>query len=227
MPSALRSRVRVALHGARDLSVWSQGPPVRLPGTLDRLAEGWWRLPPRARSAVLALLAVLAAGAVLLRVALSPYGPPVPVLVAARTLEVGATVGTQDVEVARWPRSLTPPGTFHDAAALADGATLVMGVVRGTPLTLLHVDAAGPLAGLPGGAAAVPVPLDLLAGVGPGVRVDLVVTLGDGTGRRLAEDVRVLDGDGRLVWLVVDRALAPDVAAAASRGTLSAVVLPR
>ena len=227
MPSALRSRVRVALHGTRDLSVWSQGPPLRLPGTLDRLAEGWWRLPPRARGTLLVLATVAAAGAVLLRVALSPYGPPVPVLVAARTLEVGTTIGTADVEVVRWPRSLAPPGTFQDGAEVADRATLVMGVARGTPLTVVHVDAEGPLAGLPAGAGAVPVPVDLLAGVGAGARVDLVVTLGDGSGRRIAADVRVQDGDGRLVWLVVDRALAPDVAAAAARGTLSAVVLPR
>jgi len=227
MPSALRSRVRVALHGTRDLSVWSQGPPVRLPGALDRLAEGWWRLPPRARGALIVLGAVLAAGAVLLRLALSPYGAPVPVLVAARTLEVGTTLGVQDVELVRWPRSLAPPGTFHDGSEVTDGATLVMGVARGTPITILHVDAAGPLASLPAGAAAVPVPVDLLAGVGAGARVDLVVTLGDGSGRRLASDVRVHDGDGRLVWLEVDRALAPDVTAAASRGTLSAVVLAR
>lgn len=227
MPSVLRSRVGIALHATRELSAWSQGPPVRLPATLDRLAEGWWRLPPRARAVLLMLGAVLAAGAVLLRVALSPYGPPVPVLVATRTLEVGTTIGAQDFEVVRWPRSLAPPGTLHHDAEVTEDATLVIGVVRGAPLTVLHVDAAGPLANLPAGAAAVPVPVDLLAGVGAGARVDLVVTLGDGSGRRLASDVRVHDGDGRLVWLEVDRALAPDVTAAASRGTLSAVVLPR
>jgi hypothetical protein len=102
---------------------------------------------------------------------------------------------------------------------------MTMGVTAGTALTARHVTGDGPLTGLAPGLSAVPVPTGALRGASGGVLLDLVVTLGDGTGRTLARDVRVLAEDGGTTWLEVDRALAPDVAAAAARGTLSAAVL--
>jgi hypothetical protein len=69
------------------------------------------------------------------------------------------------------------------------------------------------------------VPSGALRGASGGTRLDLVVTLGDGSGRTLARDVRVLAEEGGTTWLEVERALAPDVVAAAARGTLSAAVL--
>jgi Flp pilus assembly protein CpaB len=168
--------------------------------------------------------AVTVLTAVLLRVALSPYGPPVPVLVATGDLRVGELITGADVTVTRWPRELVPPGALARRSAAVGGRT-TMGVTAGTVLTLRHVTGDGPLTGLVTGSAAVPVPSGALRGASGGARLDLVVTLGDGTGRILARDVRVLAEEGGTTWLEVDRALAPDVAAAAARGTLSAAVL--
>ena len=200
------------------------GAPLLLPGVVDRIAEGWWRLTPRSRSALTGLAAVLALGAVLLRIVLSPYGAPVPVLVAAADHDVGAALGSGDVTAARWPRTLLPPDLPATRADLA-GARLTMGVTAGTVLTLAHLQHGGPLAGLRTSAAAVPVPTGSLRGAVADMRLDLVTVAGDGSGRAIARDVRVLAVDGDTVWLEVDRDRAADVAAAALRGTLSGAVL--
>ncbi len=186
--------------------------------------EGWWLLSPRIRLLLGAVTAALVLTAILLRVALSPYGPPEPVLVAGADLRAGEVVAGPDVTVARWPRELVPPGALSQRSA-AVGGRMTMGVTAGTALTARHVTGDGPLTGLAPGLSAVPVPTGALRGASGGVLLDLVVTLGDGTGRTLARDVRVLAEDGGTTWLEVDRALAPDVAAAAARGTLSAAVL--
>jgi pilus assembly protein CpaB len=190
----------------------------------DRIAEGWWRLGPRPRLILAAGAMALVLAALLLRVALSPYGPPVSVLIAAQDLRPGAMLGTGDVSVVRWPRDLAPDGAL---AQRSDGlgARLTMGVTAGTALTVRHVSEDGPLAGIAPGTVAVPVPSSALRGAPAGARLDLVVTLGDGSGRALARDVRILADEDGTTWLEVDRALAPDVAAAAARGTLSAAVL--
>lgn len=203
---------------------WLPGPPLRLPSVLDRVAEGWWRLTPRARSAIGLLAAVVTVTAVLLRVALSPYGPPVPVVVAARDLTVGATVTAADLVVRRWPADLVPDGAQRDVATLVD-TRLTARVVAGTVLTDGHVRDDGPLARLGAGRAAIAVPTGLLAGIRTDARVDLVGVAGDGSGRTLAEDGRVLAVEGDVTWLEVERGRAADVAAAALRGTLSGVVL--
>jgi Flp pilus assembly protein CpaB len=169
-----------------------------------------------------AALAVLSV--VTLRVALSPYGPPIAVLVAAEDLRVGDVLTTSDVSIARWPRELVPAGALARRSE-AVGDRLTMGVTAGTALTARHLTGDGPLIGLAPSSAAVPVPSGALRGATGGVRLDLVVTLGDGSGRILARDVRVLAEESGTTWLEVDRALAPDVAAAAARGTLSAAIL--
>jgi len=206
------------------LPTWLHGAPYRLPGAADRVVEGWWLLSPRLRLLLGAVGASLALTAILLRVALSPYGPPGPVLVADVDLRVGEVVAGSDVSVARWPRDLVPPGALSQRSA-AVGGRMTMGVTAGTALTARHVTGDGPLTELAAGRAAVPVPSGALRGASGGARLDLVVTLGDGTGRTLARDVRVLAEQGGTTWLEVERALAPDVAAAAARGTLSAAVL--
>lgn len=192
---------------------------------MDRIAEGWWRLPPRARTAIAAVGVILVVAAVLLRVLRSPYGPPVPVLVAVRELPVGARVDATDVTVERWPRDLVPPGPLTTPTQLAD-TRLTARVTVGTVLTDAHVQDDGPLATLGAGRAAVAVPAGLLHGVGVDARLDLVGVAGDGSGRVLAQDGRVLAVEGETVWLEVGRERAADVAAAALRGTLSGVVLP-
>ena len=200
------------------------GPPLRLPVVGDRVAEGWWRLTPRARTALGTAGALVAVAAVLLRIALSPYGPPVPVLVAGSDLAPGAQAEAADVVTARWPRELLPssgPASREDLL----GARLATGVLAGTPLTRDHLRHDGPLADLAPGAAAVPVPAALLRGADARTRLDLVAVSGDGSGRTLAQDVRVLSVEGDTVWVEVGRDRAADVAAAALRGTLSGAVL--
>lgn len=224
MPPALRFRTRAPAEGAHGVPSWLPGPPLRLPGVLDRVAEGWWRLTPRARTVLAALAVGIVLAAVLLRIALAPYGPPVTVLVASSDLEVGAPLGASDVATARWPRDLVPPAPLLTRADLP-GARLAVGVTSGSVLTAGHVRDDGPLATLAGGTAAVPVPDALLRGIDRGSRLDLITVAGDGTGRTVAQDVRVLTVDGDTVWLEVPRDRAPDVAAAALRGTLSGAVL--
>ena len=200
------------------------GPPVLLPGVVDRIAEGWWNLAPRTRSAAGGVAVLVVLGTVLLRIVLSPYGAPVTVLVATRDIAVGSVPGPADVSTARWPRTLLPPAPPAGRSDLV-GARLTMGVAAGTVLTLAHLRDDGPLAGLGPGAAAVPVPGGLLRGASAGARMDLVGVAGDGSGRAIAREVRVLAIDGDTVWLEVGRERAADVAAAALRGTLSGAVL--
>jgi len=173
-----------------------------------------------------ALTVAATLSAVLLRVALAPYGPPVTVLVTTADLEVGAPIAPSDVTTARWPRDLIPPAALLTRADLT-GARLALGVTAGSVLTSRHVRTDGPLAALTDGAAAVPVPSGLLRGIDGGSHLDLVTVLGDGTGRTIARDVRVLAVDAETVWLEVSRDRAPDVAAAALRGTLSGAVLAK
>jgi hypothetical protein len=224
MPPALRLRTRTPSEGSRGALPRLPGPPFLLPGTADRIAEGWWRLPPRARTVLVTAAALLTLGAVLLRIALSPYGPPVTVLVATTDLAVGASPTPSDVTSATWPRGLLPaaaPATREDLV----GSRLTAAVGTGTVLTRDHLRDDGPLAGLAGGTAAVPLPPGLLRGVREGTRLDLVAVSGDGSGRTLARDVRVLAVGPEAVWVEVARERAADVAAAALRGTLSGAVL--
>ncbi len=203
---------------------WLHSAPIRLPGVADRIAEGWWRLGPRARLTFGLLTIVVMTGVMLARVALSPYGPPVPVLITTDGLRAGDILTAPDVTARRWPRALVPAGALQQRPD-AMGRRLTMSVTAGTVLTTDHVTDGGPLIDLASGAAAVPVPSGSLRGAVHGARLDLIVTLGDGTGRTLARDVRVLAEEAGTTWIEVERRLAPDVAAAAARGTLSAAVL--
>jgi Flp pilus assembly protein CpaB len=226
MPPALHLRDRAPVTGAPRTLRWFPGPPLRLPAVADRLVEGWWLLTPRARSALTVAAVLAALSAVLLRVILSPYGPPVTVLVANSDLPAGAIARSIDVTTTRWPQALlptAPPATREDLV----GARLTMGVTAGTVLTVRHVRDDGPLADLATGSAAVPIPTGTLRGAQSGVRLDLITVAGDGTGRTIARDVRVLTVEGDTVWLEVARDQAADVSAAVLRGTLSGAVLAR
>lgn len=224
MPPALRIRLRDRDVDAPRPSSWSAGPPLRLPAAVDRIAEGWWRLTPRTRAAVGVVTALALLVAVVLRLALSPYGPPAVVLVTRADLAVGTTVAATDVERTRWPVELLPAASPATRAELGS-ARLAADVPAGTVLTRAHLRDAGPLATLAGGAAAVPIPTELLRGVTPAARLDVVGVAGDGSGRVLARDTRVLAIEDGTVWLEVGRDEAADVAAAALRGTLSGAVL--
>jgi len=166
----------------------------------------------------------MAIAAVVARIALSPYGSPTPVVIAASDLVAGVALTDADVEAARWPSALVPEDALVTGREVAD-TRLTMSVTAGTVLTDRHLRRGGPLADLRPGMAAVPVPSGLLRGASTRARLDLVATAGDGSGRALARDVVVLAVDGDTVWLEVERERAPDVAAAAARGTLSGAVL--
>lgn len=188
------------------------------------MAEGWWRLTPRARSAIIALAAVATVAAVLLRVALSPYGPPVDVLVTTRDLTAGSELGPGDVAVRRWPRDLAPQEPLQDRVDLV-GTRLTARVTAGTVLDAGHLRGDSPVARLDADRAAVVIDAQLLQGVTVDTRLDLVGVAGDGSGRMLARDSRVLAVEDGAVWIEVPRDRAADVAAAALRGTLSGAVL--
>lgn len=206
----------------RPLGTVLDGPPPALPAVLDGALERWSALPPRVRAAAVLGASLLVATGGVVRVARSPYGPPVTVAVVDRDLAVGADLAGA-VVTERRPATLVP----RDAVADVPGdATLALGVVGGTVLTVRHLRPGGPLADLPGGAAAVPVPAESAPGAVPGRRVDVVVVRADGGGAVAAADARVLATDGDRVWLAVPRTAAPDVAAAAARGQLAVVLLP-
>lgn len=177
-----------------------------------------WRRTVYARRAVAAVLASAA-----LVLALAPPTPAArsPVLVAARDLAAGVTVGVGDVAVRRWPSEIVPAATLTDPAE-ASGRVLVGAARAGEALTDRRLAGAGPDAGP--GAAAVAVRLaDAAVAVLllPGRRVDVVAA-----GERadapsvlardavviavLAEDER---GKGRLVLVALPRETATRVAA--------------
>jgi hypothetical protein len=208
-----RSRLSQLLGGA---------PPV-LPPVLDRCSERWWRTAPRVRALVLvaSLLLLLLAGTV--RLASSPWGPPVPVLVATRDLPIGASLGPDDVRPAAWPAGLVPTGAL---SAEVGGSFATALVPAGSVLTDRNVGDGGLGAALPSGTAAVALPAELVPDVGSGTRLDLVGADLDGRAVPLAVAATVLADDGEHLWVAVARQEAAAVAAAALGGALTAVVLP-
>jgi hypothetical protein len=207
-----RSRLTRLLDGA---------PPV-LPPALDRASERWWRTPPRVRALTLlvALALLLVAGTV--RLASSPWGPPVPVLVAARDLPLGAPLGPDAIRTTEWPARLVPPGALDTVA----GSVAIAPLAEGSVLTDRLVSDGGLGAALPDGTAAVAVPSELVPVLLPGARLDLVGAELDGRGVPLATAATVLTDDGEHVWLAVDHQQAPAAAAAAAAGAVTVVVLP-
>lgn len=197
------------------------GPPPSLPQIVDAASERWWGLRPRTRAGLGAVIAlvVLAAGAG--HVASSPWGPPVTVLVAARDLETGETLTRSDVRRTGWPESLVPAGALSEATG-----TVVTPIPEGAVLTDRYLGDAGLAAALPDGHVAVPLPMELLPRLPAGVRLDLVAAQLDGRGVTVAQRALLLSGDGTQVWVAVERAVAADVAAAATTGQLTAVILP-
>lgn len=214
--SPARSRPgRFGLHGA----------PIALPPVLDRLADRWWALPPRVRTATLVVLVVVALALVGRGATASPWGPPGPVLVAATDLPAGHPVSTADVRVATWPTGLVPDGALTAPADVPADARTSGPVTAGTVLTP-HLLADGVTGLLAEGRTAVPVPGDGLGSVRPGDRVDVVATSMDGSGRRVATGADVLAVDGEHLWLGVDADAVDAVAAAGAAGRITLAVRP-
>lgn len=140
------------------------------------------------RKALLALSAACGLGAFLIvraeeaRVAaLAPaLGEPVPVVVAARDLERGATLGAEDLRVERVPAAYAPPGSLR-APEAALGEALASDVAAGEAVTETRLAAGGgPVASqVPSGLRAFVVPSGIPPGaVRPGDRVDVLATFG-------------------------------------------------
>lgn len=202
-----------------------RGAPIALPAALDRAADRWWALPPRARAATLLVVVVLALALVGRGATASPWGPPGPVLVAATDLSAGDPVGPADVRVATWPTGLVPDGALTAPSDLPADARAAGAVSAGAVLTP-HLLADGVAGLLSDGRAAVPVPGDGLGSVRPGDRVDVVATAMDGSGRRVATGADVLAVDGEQLWLGVDADAVDAVAAAGAAGRITLAVRP-
>jgi hypothetical protein len=203
------------------LTTLFDGPPLALPPVLDRCSERWWRTSPRVRMLVVlaAVAALLLAGTV--RLASSPWGAPVEVLVAARDLTVGEPVGPADVRRTDWPAALVPAGSLRDAVG-----TVVAPLPAGSVVTDRHVGDGGLGAAVPPGDAAVALPTELVPELPAGARLDLVGADLDAGGVTLAAGATVLVDDGAHVWVAVRRQEAGAVAAAALAGRITAVVVP-
>ncbi len=196
------------------------GSPFALPRSLDRCSELWWSRSPRQRFAIVVALVILTVAGGISHVAATPYGPPATVLVAAQDLGVGHELGPTDVRPTSWPEGLIPDGAVTDAAGRL-GAPLPAGSV----LTDRHLAHDGIAALLPAGTVAVPLPVEAIPAIEPGQWVDLIGRDVQGAGGVLARDAQVLSTDTVDVWVAVQRDQAPDVAAAATTGTITVVVV--
>jgi Flp pilus assembly protein CpaB len=182
--------------------------------------RGWPRLLAlrRVTAAVLVLLAVVLA----VRAPQARGTPTVPVLVAARDLAPGSSLGVVDVRVARAPSSLRPAAALTDADQVV-GRVLAGAASAGEPITRARL--VGPensrLSTGDPRAVAVPVRLadpavaELLS---PGARVDVVTVSADSLPGSvvLAADATVVtvrgDADDRLVVIALPREAATRVA---------------
>lgn len=187
-------------------------------------ARGW----PRA----LALRRVIAGLLVVLAVALAVRPPPqargeptVPMLVAARDLAPGSSLGPADVRVVRAPESLRPPAALTTAGQVR-GRVLAGAASRGEPVTRARLVGTENSRLLTGDADAVAVPVrladpEVAALLTPGAHVDVVTAAPEGGSRAvlLASDATVVTvraddsegavqtgaGPGRLVVIAVPR----------------------
>ncbi|GGI03635.1 hypothetical protein GCM10011354_05020 [Egicoccus halophilus] len=198
------------------------GAPVVLPRPLDALSEQWFRAGPRLRLAVVVVLLIGALGAFLARLSTSPWGGPVPVLVAGDDLAVGSELADAAVRATDWPADLVP----GDAVRTPRDARLTIAVPAGTVLTERHLASTGVAGALADTQAGVAVPRELLPELPAGAHIDLVGAAHDGSGSVLAAEVEVVRVDEARVWIAVGRDEAAAVAGAAASGQLTAVVLP-
>lgn len=196
-----------------------------LPAWLDRLSERWWGLPPRARATLVVVAIVLALVVVGRGATRSPWGPPVPVLVATADLEPGAPIDPGQLRAAQWPADLVPDDSITALADLPDDARVRSSVPAGAPLTGRHLVSG--LAGLVApGHVAVSVPRDGLPIVPTGARVDVVTAGVHGESARVTAGARVLALDGDWVWLGVPAEQADAVATAAVTGRVLLAIRP-
>ncbi len=200
---------------------WLNGPPVALPGPLDRIAERWWAARPRTRTVLVlaGVAALLLAG--VSHAASDPHGPPTSVLVATEELRPGAPITPAVVTRATWPAGLVPDGAVTEVGG-AVAALLPAGAV----VTDGHLGDRGLAAGVAPDRVAVTVPRELLPDVRAGSRLDVIGADHHGSAHTLAPDAVVLGADDVDVWLAVAPDTGPAVSAAAAQGTLTVVIRP-
>lgn len=205
------------------------------------------RKRPRASTALFALSLVLAAGVTLslrdhlagLEARASAPADAVPVVVAARHLARGASLGPDDLRTTPFPERYAPPGALGSIREAA-GGILVTDVSEGEPLTATRLARAGPVASqVPLGLRAMPLTVSLPPGsVVPGDRVDvLAVTPGAPVAETVAVGLEVLlvmrdeapEGIGERVSTLV-LAVGPETAVRLARARafsdLTAVIAP-
>ncbi|WP_433180861.1 SAF domain-containing protein [Actinoallomurus sp. CA-150999] len=181
------------------------------------------------------IAAGLAAGAAAFGLAAArPHPRGVPVLVAARDLPAGATLGAADVGVRALPARAVPDGAVRQAA----GRTLTGPIRRGEPLTDVRLRGGTLLDGADPGTVAIPVRLADAAVVRllhAGDRVDLLAARAEGPlpARTVAAGVPVVavprpgpdPDEGALIVLRTGRAQAAAIARAAVDSRLSVSIV--
>jgi hypothetical protein len=199
------------------------GPPFALPQPLDRLSERWWSLRPRRRAMVFVGLIAVVAVIGPARLATSPHGPPMAVLIATRDLSAGHELAPDDLRRTTWPRDLVPDGPATEARG-----TLTGPLPRGAVATMAHLapPGSGIAAVVPPGRSAVTIRAELLPPLPVGAQIDLVAPDVDGTPQVVASSATVVSLDGELVWVAVAVGEAPEVAAATARGQVVAILRP-
>ncbi len=125
-----------------------------------------------------------------------------PIVVAAKSLPVGALVGPTDVRVAAWPRRNPLPGGFAKPEDVV-GRGLLAPVLENEPITVAKLapreSGAGLAPTIPLGMRAVSVKVNEVIGVAgfvvPGAHVDVVTTISvnnDSTTRTVVSNLQVL-----------------------------------
>ena len=110
--------------------------------------------------------------------------PTTPVVVAASDLDVGATIGADDLRIIEWPSNAVPTGAFSRTEEVV-GRGLIYPVIQNEPIMpvkLASKEAGGGLPpAIPAGLRAVSVRVNEVIGVAgyvlPGTRVDVVATV--------------------------------------------------
>jgi pilus assembly protein CpaB len=165
------------------------------------------------------------------------WGESVTVAVAVRDLEPGQVVGVTDVVLASWPRAVVPPGSLTE---VPDGRTVTAPIVAGEALASARLapDGLSDVAALlPSGWRAVAIPAagggfgGDLPPLAVGDHVDVLASvdtfdLDDGSTEPepagvVAEAALVLDVSESAVTVGIPAARAPDVAFAATRGSVT------
>jgi pilus assembly protein CpaB len=208
----------------RSLQRLVHGPPVALPGSIDRVSERWAAAPPRLRAAVVVITAFGVLASAGWGAARSPWGSPVAVLVASGDLAAGHVVTPEDVTEVTWPAAVAPDPAVGTADAVV-GRALASAVPAGAPITAAHLSESGLASLLPPHRVALAVPMPDGPTAQAGQRLDLLAGDGSGGGRRLATGAVVLRADEEVIWVAVDRDDAPTLAGALAWGEVTVALL--